>query len=93
MAINFITVDAGRTLGAQLLGCVDALRRNEATLRELKEIMDNMTDGITYTNIETNFGIPVGKGQTMYNLVSGAVSELAADVNFTQLVDWTVPSQ
>lgn len=91
MAINYITVDRSRQQGNELLTIVETLRYYQDRLRQEKEKMDNMTDGVSYTAIETQYGIPTGKGVSMYNLVSGAVAELAADTNFAQLIDWTVP--
>ena len=93
MAINYITVDrATKSLGADFYALVDAMRIQADKLRQVKEIMDNMTDGATYANIETQFGIPTGKGQTTYNLVAGAVAEIPADTNLSQLFDWIVPA-
>lgn len=91
MAVNYITVDRSKQQGAQLLAVVEGFRRLQGEMSQIKDMMDNMTDGITYTNVELQFGIATSKGDEMYNLIAGAVSELAADTNFSQLVDWTVP--
>jgi hypothetical protein len=91
MAINYITVDRSKQMGADFLNIIETLRLYSDKLRQHKELMDNMTDGVTYANIETQYGIATGKGDETYNLVAGAVSELAADTNFSQLVDWFVP--
>jgi hypothetical protein len=91
MAINYITVDAARKQGGELLSILDNLRYYQDRLRQEKEKMENMTDAVTYTAIETQYGIPTGKGDEVYNLVAGASAELAADTNLTQLLDWIVP--
>jgi hypothetical protein len=91
MPVNYITVDAARKQGGELLTIIENLRYYQDRLRQEKEKMDNMTDGVTYAAIETQYGIPTGKGDEVYNLVSGASSELAADTNFAQLLDWIVP--
>lgn len=91
MAINYITIDRSKDMGSDLLNIIETLRLAQDRLRQHKELMDNMTDGVSYTAIETQYGITAGKGVSTYNLVSGSVSELAADVNFSQLVDWFVP--
>ncbi|HAS52773.1 MAG TPA: hypothetical protein DCS42_00940 [Nitrospiraceae bacterium] len=91
MAINYITVDRSKQMGADLLSIIEGLRSLQDRLRQHKEMMDNMTDAIDWTKIEAQYGIPVGKGDDAYNLVAGTVTELAADVNFSQLVDWFVP--
>jgi hypothetical protein len=92
MPVNYITVDRSKQQGADLLRVVETLRDNQARLAAIKDLMDNMTDGVTYTNIETQFGVMAGKGDELYNLVAGAVSELAADTNFGSLMDWIVPT-
>jgi hypothetical protein len=91
MAINYITVDRSRQQGNDLLTIIETLRYYQDRLRQEKEKMENMTDGITYTAIETQYGIPTGKGDEVYNLVAGATAELVADTNFVQLLDWIVP--
>jgi hypothetical protein len=91
MAINYITVDRNRQQGGELLSVIENLRYYQDKLRQEKEKMENMTDGVTYTAIETQYGIATGKGDEVYNLVAGATAELAADTNLTQLLDWLVP--
>ena len=92
MAVNYITVDRSRQQGNDLLTIIDNLRYYQDRLRQEKEKMENMTDGATYAAIETQYGITTGKGDEVYNLVTGATAELAADVNFAQLLDWIVPT-
>lgn len=92
MAVNIITVDQSRRMGGELLNIIAALRENQDRLRQHKELMDNMTDGVTYSAIETQYGVPAGKGDELYNLVAGASAELAADSNLTNLLDWIVPT-
>lgn len=91
MPINYITVDRSKQMGGDLLNIIEMLRLYQDKLRQHKELMDNMTDGATYANIETQYGIAAGKGDETYNLVAGTVAELAADTNFGQLIDWFVP--
>lgn len=91
MAINYITVDRSRQMGNELLNIIEMLRLYQDKLRQQKELMDNMTDGTDYTAIETQYGVQTGKGDETYNLIAGTVAELAADTNFSQLIDWFVP--
>jgi len=91
MAINYITVDRSKQMGADLLSIIEGLRSLQDRLRQHKEMMDNMTDGVTYANIETQYGIATGKGDETYNLVAGTVAELGLDTNFMNLMDWFVP--
>jgi hypothetical protein len=94
MAINYITVDRARQQGGELLSVIENLRYYQDKLRQEKEKMENMTDGVTYTAIETQYGIQTGsnKGELVYNLVAGATAELASDTNLNQLLDWLVPT-
>jgi hypothetical protein len=91
MAVNYITVDRARQQGAELLKVVEAFRTAQATLTTLRDLMNNMTDDATFGNIETQFGVPAGKGGTLKGLVAGTVTELKNDVNFTNLMDWVDP--
>jgi len=91
MPVNYITIDRSKNMGGELLNIIEQLRLYQDKLRQHKELMDNMTDGVTYLNIETQYGVATGKGDDLYNLVAGAVSELAADTNFLNLIDWCVP--
>lgn len=92
MAVNIITVDQSKRQGGQLLTIIETLRRAQDELRQHKEMMENMTDGVTYAAIETQYGAGVGKGTPLYNLVVGATAELAADSNLANLLDWVVPT-
>jgi len=92
MPVNYITIDRSKNMGGELLNIIEQLRLYQDKLRQHKELMDNMTDGVTYLNIETQYGVATGKGDDLYNLVAGAVSELAADTNFLNLIDWCVPT-
>lgn len=90
MAINNITIDltTGKRLAFKLRETVDQLQKYEEMLAALKAAMDQMTDGVSYATIETEFALPTGKGVTVYNLVTGASAELAADSNLEQLKSW-----
>lgn len=50
--------------------------------------MDNMTDGVTFSTLEQAYGIPSGKGQTVYNLLAGAVADLNASTSLSNLQAW-----
>jgi hypothetical protein len=98
MALNYITINRNKASGSQLQNVVDTMRDNTDRLRQHKEIMDNMIDTasspINYTAIENQYGVPTGKGEALYNLVSGSTSELAQGgdaTNYNQLIDWVVP--
>lgn len=90
MANNFIDVDlsTNERLAYKLREVIDGFEKNADLLASLKDAMEQMTDGVTFTTIETQFGLPTGKGSSVYNLVVGSVAELAADTNLTQLRSW-----
>jgi hypothetical protein len=92
MADNYIPITFSTATDQQLASLlretVDQLQRWREALARIKADMDQMTDGATYTKIETVFGLPTGKGATTYNLVTGALAELNADTSLGQLVSW-----
>jgi hypothetical protein len=90
MPNNYIAVSlsGSSTLGGTLYSCVNRYCSAHGTLAQLKADMDNMTDGVTFATLEAAFGIPTGKGQTVYNLVAGALADLNASSNFTNLQAW-----
>ena len=59
-----------------LLQYVTALRAAYNLGKELQAVMGHLNDGSVFTDIETYFGLPVGKGQTVFNLVNGSVGSM-----------------
>lgn len=90
MANNTITIDLSgqKRLAYKLRELVDGLEKMDNLATDLKAAMEQMTDGVTFTTIEAEFGLPAGKGQSVYNLLVGSVAEMAADSNLTQLRSW-----
>lgn len=87
MAVNHISVDQSKRLGIKLRRLIDLQREAMELNLQLKDIMEAQIDGIDYTTVESEFGLPTGKGQTTYNLVSGMHS--AVDVSaVNQAIDW-----
>lgn len=77
MANDFIHPDTSITTtthGQRLIQFVDLLRRVINAADELKGIMDHMTDDVTFTTIETRFGLAVGQGTTVRTLVTNCRS-------------------
>lgn len=91
MPLNNITINRGTQPGNELLSVIVQLRDAQSKLSQIKQQMDNMTDGADYTRIEALFGVPAGKGQSTYNLVAGADAGLAGLTDFNQLIDWFGP--
>lgn len=79
MARDFIKIDTTNTAAIHAL----KLKNFVATLRAaqdqgnlVKDIMTHNNDGTTFTDIETYFGLPAGKGQTVFDLVNGALGSM-----------------
>jgi hypothetical protein len=76
MARDFIKIDTGMT-GATHAGLLRAfvqqMRQAIDTGERVKAIMTHNNDGSNFSDIEALFGIPEGKGQTVFDLVNGAV--------------------
>lgn len=90
MANNFINIDltSNKRLAYKLRQAIDDFLKAESQLEALKSDMDQMINGTDYTTLEAEFALPAGKGDDVYNLVAGAVSELNADTNYQQLLSW-----
>lgn len=80
MARDFIKIDtvaSTQKYGGRLVQAKNTLREAYELLTELKAVMDHATDGSVWTDLEALFGAPAGQGQTVYNLVTGAVGAIA----------------
>lgn len=88
MANNYIAVNQNASvLSSSLMSGINTLALAVGRLQQLKTDMDNMTDGQDWTTVETNFGIPTGKGASVYNLLTGCVSDLTGS-NTSNLLNW-----
>jgi hypothetical protein len=79
MAIDFIKIDTTQIAATGAM----ALKNYIATLRSAYElglhclaIMDHNNDGTDFTPLETLFGIPVGQGQAVFDMVNGSVGSM-----------------
>jgi hypothetical protein len=86
MAVTYIKVDVSKRLGADLRQTVVYGEQFDERLHRLKDVMDTMIDGTDYSRLETEFGLVTGKGETVYNLVAGAATDVSG-VNITQLLN------
>src|SRR5262249_16813997 len=80
MARDFIKIDLRNTAATQanlLFSYVSTLRQAFEIGTRCKAIMDHNQDGVTFTDIETIFGLPTGKGQTVYNFVNGSIGAMS----------------
>lgn len=79
MARDFIKVDKTQTAATQaqsLLNYASALRAAYDQGVKILAVMGHNNDGTIFTDIETLFGLPAGKGQTVFNLVNGSVGSM-----------------
>jgi hypothetical protein len=79
MARDFIKIDTsvGTATHAQLLKTsISQLRQGYEALTRVRSIMNHNHDGAVFTDIEALFGLPATKGQTVFDLVNGAVGSM-----------------
>ena len=75
MARDFIKIDSTTTtaiFASELKSCINSLRDTIDRLDKVKGIMDHNQDGTVFTDIETLFGLPAGKGTTVYDYINGS---------------------
>jgi hypothetical protein len=85
MAVQYISIDSTKRLGSELRQAVNYGTAFDQQMGKLKEIMETMIDGSDYSRLETEFGLAAGKGETVYNLVSGAATDTSG-ANIHQLL-------
>jgi hypothetical protein len=85
MAATYIKVDISKRLGADLRQTVVHGAEFDERLHRLKDVMETMIDGSDYSRLEAEFGLAAGKGETVYNLVSGAATDTSG-ANIHQLL-------
>lgn len=92
MAIDFIKVDqtiATAKFASHLVECVRTFRSAVDKLDHVKDIMEHSNDGADFTGIEELFGLALGEGQTVYDLINGtylAVTGAAQNSNTMSLI-------
>jgi hypothetical protein len=88
MAVEYIKIDTTATGGqkaSELQNIVNTVETAQERLPTIKAQMDQMIDNGDYTAIETHYKLPTGTGQTVYNLVAGALTDINS-TNLAQLV-------
>jgi hypothetical protein len=80
MARDYIKIDRDGTppaiKAALLLQYIEQLRAAYDTGQRVLQIMNHNNDGSNWTDLEQLFGIPTGKGQTIYNLINGSIGSM-----------------
>lgn len=80
MARDFIKIDttnAAAIHAMKLKNFVNILRGVIDQGNLIRDIMGHSNDGTVFTDVETLFGLPTGKGQEVFNLVNGAIGSMA----------------
>jgi hypothetical protein len=79
MARTFIKIDtaaAGATHAGLLRSFVQQQRAAYELGARIRAIMGNNNDGTVWTDIESLFGVPAGKGDDVFDLVNGTVGAM-----------------
>jgi hypothetical protein len=79
MAGDYIKIDritSTATHSTLMLQFVAQLRSAYETGQRVKAIMNHNHDGNDFAALEALFGIPSGQGQTVFDLVNGAVGSM-----------------
>lgn len=82
MARDFIKVDTTQAAATQaqlLKSYISSLRQAFDFGTRVLAIMGHNNDGTVFTDIETIFGLPAGKGQTVFNLVNGSIGAMSGN--------------
>lgn len=87
MARDYIKIDTSTTTAIHAQTLKNAVRQVRQAYDDvifLKQMMDHMTDGTSYVDVETYFGLASGQGQAVYDLVNNSMG--AAAKNLTERV-------
>jgi len=81
MATTYIVIGTETRLVGELRQAIRNLVQTWQQFDHLKDIMDAQATAPDFSLMESLFGLPAGKGETVYNLVAGTRQKLnAADV-------------
>jgi hypothetical protein len=93
MARDFIKIDPTQSAATQaraLLSYITTLASAIAQGKQILAVMGHNNDGTIFTDIETLYGLPAGKGQTLFNLVNGSVGSFAGTFQVADATTITV---
>jgi len=76
MARDFIKINQLAPQATLLRSYISAQRQAYNLGKQCQSIMTHLNDGTVWTDVETAFGIDAGKGQTVFDLVNGAVGSM-----------------
>ena len=85
MPLNYVQIarnDNAAYLASELLQAINAVRNAAEKLAKVESIATQMVDipGNNYTEFETRFGVPAGKGQIVFDFVKNAQRALKGNL-------------
>lgn len=69
MPIDNIAINGTSAMGNQLKNLMSTLFSAKAQAAQILQQMQEQNDGTTYTQLETQYGIPTGQGTNVYAMV------------------------
>lgn len=76
MARDFIPINLTTSLGPNLKQAIALQRQAYAQLIAIRDAMTHMEDGTNFDDIEKQFGVPVGNGQKIFDLINGSIGAM-----------------
>src|SRR5262245_2382839 len=76
MPTDFIQVDSNAKYAGDLLRYKELFRSVVDLAEKLVDMMNHNTDGVDYSSLEGLYGVPLGSGDEVYNLVLGSRAAL-----------------
>lgn len=76
MAIDFVPVNQTSRFGRDLVALRNVLQTARERIAAIKDHMDHMNDGSTFTMIPTEFGLPSGSGSAALTIITNAKAAL-----------------
>ena len=76
MASDFIPIDVTASQAQLLKSYTQMLRSAYEVGVRVKSIMLHMHDGTVFTDLETEFGLPAGEGNAVFDLVNGSIGAM-----------------
>lgn len=86
MAATHVQIDVSKPRGQQLQRLVNMTSEVIQMFDREKSIMDTCVDTADYTLVETIYGLPSGKGQTVFDLLVAARAKVK-DAATTSFID------
>lgn len=93
MAADFIKINRGNSAAVFAQELIQIPRQLRSLIENLEKVQQTgfrMFDGSDFTVFEENYGLPTGKGQTVFDLVNGtlqALSGAAQNANAEELIN------